>query len=417
MKITFFAINYSPSVGGAQELVQRIAEGLVQRHGHQVTVLTTDALYAPAGKNPGKIPDSHEVINGVEVLRLPVSRRTHDLLRVLRRVGVRFGRPIRPSVTAYGPWGANLAFGARKAAKNSDVVVGVSAPFTTVPAAEIFTRGNKAAAFVALPILHLGDWVPSGSLLKSLLRADRCIALTAAEEAWLLANGLEPSQGTVIPPGCNGGDTTLTRSAAQRKLGLIERPTVVFIGRLAAHKGIDTLLAACPSLLSAHPDLTILLAGSRTGWSGLGAALEAMPADAAERVVVLEDFAESDRDLILGAADIVVVPSREEAFGLVILEAWAAQRPVVASDIAAVRSVIRDGVDGLLVPVGQAEALATAVGSLLASPETAQRLGLAGSQRIAEEFSWEVVVDRWNEELVAVCSSQNSAELRSKGAH
>ena len=412
MKITFFAINYSPSVGGAQELVQRIAEGLVRRHGHQVTVLTTDALYAPAGKNPGRIPDSHEVINGVEVLRLPVSRRTHDLLRVLRRIGARFGRPIRPSVTAYGPWGAKLAFGARKAAKNSDVVVGVSAPFTTVPAAEIFTRSRNAAAFVALPILHLGDWVPSGSLLKSLLRADRCIALTTAEEAWLLANGLEPSQGTVIPPGCNGGDTTLTRSASQRKLGLIERPTVVFIGRLAAHKGIDTLLAACPSLLSAHPDLTILLAGSRTGWSGLGAALEAMPADTAERVVVLEDFAESDRDLILGAADIVV-PSREEAFGMVILEAWAAQRPVVASDIAAVRSVIRDGVDGLLVPVGQAEALATAVGSLLASPETAQRLGLAGSQRIAEEFSWEVVVDRWNEELVAVGSSG----LSPKGAN
>jgi glycosyltransferase involved in cell wall biosynthesis len=416
MKITFFAINYSPSVGGAQELVQRIAEGLVQRHGHQVTVLTTDALYAPAGKNPGKIPDSHEVINGVEVLRLPVSRRTHDLLRVLRRIGARFGRPIRPSVTAYGPWGAKLAFGARKAAKNSDVVVGVSAPFTTVPAAEIFTRGNKAAAFVALPILHLGDWVPSGSLLKSLLRADRCIALTTAEEAWLLANGLEPSQGAVIPPGCKGTDATLTRSAAQRKLGLIERPTVVFIGRLAAHKGIDTLLTACPSLLSAHPDLTILLAGSRTGWSGLGAALKAMPADAAERVVVLEDFADSDRELILGAADIVVVPSREEAFGMVILEAWAAQRPVVASDIAAIRSVIRDGVDGLLVPVGQAEALATAVSSLLASPDTAQRLGLAGHKRILEEFSWNLVVDRWNEELVAVCSSQNSAELRSKGA-
>jgi glycosyltransferase involved in cell wall biosynthesis len=169
-------------------------------------------------------------------------------------------------------------------------------------------------------------------------------------------------------------------------------------------------------LLSAHPDLTILLAGSRTGWSGLGAALKAMPADAAERVVVLEDFADSDRELILGAADIVVVPSREEAFGMVILEAWAAQRPVVASDIAAIRSVIGEGVDGLLVPVGQAEALATAVSSLLASPDTAQRLGLAGHKRIREEFSWNLVVDRWNEELVAVCSSQNSAELRSKGA-
>ena len=417
MKITFLAINYSPSVGGAQQLVQRIAEGLVQRHGHQVTIVTTDALYAPAGKNPGKIPVGHEVMNGVEVLRLPVSRRTHDLLRAVRRIGARFGRPIVPSVTAYGPWGRKLALGARRAARNSDVIVGVSAPFTTVPAADIFTRNGKSAAFVALPILHLGDWMPSGSLLKSILRADRCIALTTAEEAWLLANGLEPSKSTVIPPGCNSGDTTLDRGAAQRRLGLIERPTLVFIGRLAAYKGIDTLLAACPQLLSTHLDLSIILAGSRTGWSGLAAALGSLDQEAAERVVVLEDFAESDRDLILGAADIVVVPSREEAFGMVILEAWAAQRPVVASDIAAVRSVIRDGVDGLLVPVGQPEALATAISSLLDDPGAAQRLGLAGQQRIAEEFSWDVVVDRWNEELVAVSASQASSELSAKGAN
>ena len=92
MKITFLAINYAPSVGGAQQLVQRIAEGLVQRHGHQVTVVTTDALYAPAGKNPGKIPIDREVIAGVEVLRLPpltlfalednqsIFARTHRLL-------------------------------------------------------------------------------------------------------------------------------------------------------------------------------------------------------------------------------------------------------------------------------------------------------------------------------------------------
>ncbi|MEI7888011.1 MAG: glycosyltransferase family 4 protein, partial [Actinomycetes bacterium] len=301
MKITFLAINYSPSVGGAQQLVQRIAEGLVQRHGHQVTIVTTDALYAPAGKNPGKIPVGHEVMNGVEVLRLPVSSRTHDLLRAVRRIGARFGRPIVPSVTAYGPWGRKLALAARRAARNSDVLVGVSAPFTTVPAADIFTRNGKSAAFVALPILHLGDWAPSGSLLKSLLRADRCITLTTAEEAWLLANGLEPSKSTVIPPGCNSGDTTLDRGAAQRRLGLIERPTLVFIGRLAAYKGIDTLLAACPQLLSTHLDLSIILAGSRTGWSGLAAALGSLDQEAAERVVVLEDFAESDRDLILSA--------------------------------------------------------------------------------------------------------------------
>jgi glycosyltransferase involved in cell wall biosynthesis len=140
-----------------------------------------------------------------------------------------------------------------------------------------------------------------------------------------------------------------------------------------------------------------------------------LPEEAAQRIQILEDFPEADRDVILAAAEIVVVPSREEAFGLVILEAWAAKRPVVASDIAAIASVISDGVDGLLVPVGEPAALGAAVSSLLENPATAQRLGLAGRERIPTEFSWEAVVDRWNEELVAVAPTEGRSEPSLKG--
>jgi len=400
MKITFLAINYAPSVGGAQQLVQQIAEGLVQRHGHQVTVITTDALFAPSGKNPGKIAVAEEVIAGVQVLRLPASKRTHDLLRALRRIGARLGRPIRPSVLAYGPWGLKLFLAASAGAATSDVVIGVSAPFTTVPAACRLTR-RKPAVFVALPILHLGDWVPSGSVLKALRSADRCISLTAAEQTWVEENGVNAEKSRVIPPGCNSSDSELNPATARAQLGLADRPAVVFLGRLAAHKGIDTLLAACPELFAAHPELIVVLAGSRTGWSGLQTAISGLGKELAQRVVVLEDFSEADRACILASAEVVVVPSREEAFGLVILEAWAANRPVVASNIAAISSVIQQGVDGLLVEVGQPAALAAAVSSLLNNPAVAKAMAAAGHERIAREFSWEVVIDRWHEELIA----------------
>ncbi|MEX0768881.1 MAG: glycosyltransferase family 4 protein [Microthrixaceae bacterium] len=401
MKITFFAINYAPSVGGAQQLVQQIAEGLVHRHGHQVTVITTDALFAPSGKNPGKIPVAEEVIAGVQVLRLPISRRTHDLLRTLRRIGARFGRPIRPSVVAYGPWGLKLLLAASAAASTSDVVIGVSAPFTTLPAAFKLTR-RKSTVFFALPILHLGEWVPSGSVLKALRRADRCISLTAAEQSWVEAQGVPAEISRVIPPGCNLSDLTMKQSTARAELGLAQGKTIVFIGRLAAHKGIDTLLAACPELFAAHPDLTVVLAGSRTGWSGLQPAIAELGEELAQRVVVVENFSDTDRACILGSADVVVVPSSEEAFGLVILEAWSASRPVVASNIAAIASVVRHGVDGLLVEVGQPAELALAVGSLLNNPEAAEQMAAAGHERIGREFSWEVVIDRWHEELIAM---------------
>ena len=89
--------------------------------------------------------------------------------------------------------------------------------------------------------------------------------------------------------------------------------------------------------------------------------------------------------------------------------------PIEKLIAAAIASVISDGVDGLLVPVGEPAALGAAVSSLLENPATAQRLGLAGHERIPTEFSWEAVVDRWNEELVAVAPTEGRSERSLKG--
>jgi glycosyltransferase involved in cell wall biosynthesis len=405
MDITFLAINYLPSVGGAQTLVRRVAEGLVARHGHRVRVITTDALHAPGGSDPGRVPVGREMIGGVEVVRLPVARRTQDLARAARRLGARLGRPIVPSASSYGPWGAQLARAALSAGRRSDVLVGVSAPFTTVPAAWAATRRGRAA-FVAAPILHLGEWSPTASLVRLLVAADRCIALTPAEREWLLARGAQESCVEVVPPGCDEVEGAVDRIEARRRLGMGDGPVVAVVGRLAAQKGIDAMLAACPALLAEHPELTVLLAGTRTAWSGLDESLAAMAPEVAARVLVIDGFTDQQRPDIFGAADVVVVPSREEAFGMVVVEAWAVGRPVVASDIAAIRSVVRDGVDALLVAVGDPEGLARAVSGLLHDEDRAASMGAAGHDRVASEFSWDAVVDRWNEILVAATTGR-----------
>ena len=84
---------------------------------------------------------------------------------------------------------------------------------------------------------------------------------------------------------------------------------------------------------------------------------------------------------------------------MVILEAWSVGRPVVASDIAAIRSVVRDGVDAVLVPTGDSSRLADEVLRLLSLPELAGQLGTAGRNRVEAEFSWSAVIDRWDSVL------------------
>ena len=407
MQVAVLCINYAPSVGGAQELVRRIAEGLVGG-GHRVRVVTTDTLLAPSSPDPGRLPVGVEEIAGVEVHRLPVARRTQDALRLGRRVGARLGRGIRPTVLSYGPWGRRLWGAALAATSWSDVVVATSAPFTTIPAAVRAGR-RTGTPVVAVPLLHLDDWTPGRSVLDPLRASTRVVALTSSERDWMVRSGVDERRCGVVPPGVDpapGVPPVPEAAAARARLGLDDRPTVAVIGRIAATKGIDTLLAAAPEILRACPEAQFLIAGRRTGWSGLDALVAAAPPEVADRVVVRHDFPDAERVDVFAAADVVAFPSREESFGLVVLEAWASGRPVVAAAGPAVSSVVRDGVDGRLVPVDDPALLAAAVGEYLARPSVAAAAGRAGLERAVGEFSWGQVVGRWTELLDEVASGR-----------
>jgi glycosyltransferase involved in cell wall biosynthesis len=414
VRVTFLAPNYLPSVGGAQIHVQRVAEGLAARHGHDVAVLTTDAIGAPASAGAGRVDRGRERIGGVDVQRVPVARRTHAGLRLARRAARNLGHPppASPRPLEVGPLGARLAVAACLAGRRSDVLVGVASPFLSLLGAD---RGRTGApsAYVAMPLIHLtGAPVPRW-VVRSLRRADGCTTSTAVERSWVVSQGVDAARVAVLPPGCEpAAFADLEPAAARRELGLPDRPTIGVVGRIAAHKGLDTLMAAAPEIWSGHPDLTILVAGARTSWGGLDDLVRPAAELGGDRLVVRPAFDEAERGLVFAACDVVVFPSREESFGMVTLEAWCARRPVVATDIAAVRCLVRPGEDSDLVAVDDPGGLARAVGALLDDPERRERYGRAGRLRAEHEFGWDAIVDGWDELLGASVERR-----RSGGSH
>ena len=90
---------------------------------------------------------------------------------------------------------------------------------------------------------------------------------------------------------------------------------------------------------------------------------------------------------MLHRADVVVVPSVREGFSVAVLEAMAAGRPIVASDIAPIAEAVRPGLDGRLVPAGDAAGFAAAIDGLVADPVAARSLGSSARDRVATEFS------------------------------
>jgi len=160
------------------------------------------------------------------------------------------------------------------------------------------------------------------------------------------------------------------------------------VGRLALQKGQRHLIAAMPLLLERVPRARAIIAG--------GGDLEDYLRDLASEIGVAEQVhvlgPRKDVPALMHAIDVFVMPSIWEGFGLVLLEAMAAGRPIVASRVATIPEVVADGETGLLVPAGDPLALATALAELAEQPSMAGRMGAAGRERLRRQFSVEKMV-------------------------
>jgi phosphatidylinositol alpha-mannosyltransferase len=156
---------------------------------------------------------------------------------------------------------------------------------------------------------------------------------------------------------------------------------LAFVGQAVERKGLPVLLRAFEALRDHDVPVELTVVGANRD--------EVAPMLLDERgVTVLGRVDDAEKRRMLASADVLCAPSLGgESFGMVLTESFAAGTPVVASDIAGYRDVVRDGVDGLLVPRGDATALAETLQDLWLSPQRRVELGRAAAQR-AERFAW-----------------------------
>ena len=162
-------------------------------------------------------------------------------------------------------------------------------------------------------------------------------------------------------------------------------PVVGAIGRLVPQKAMHVLVDATPALLKAHPGLRVLIVGD----GPLRADLEAQAARLGVAGAIR--FAGYQEDVVsaYAAMDVFVLPSRDEGFGLVFLEAMAVGVPVVGTRVIGSEDAVEDGVTGLLVPYADPAALAGAVRGILASPDLARRLRDTAAERVRRVYTRE----------------------------
>jgi glycosyltransferase involved in cell wall biosynthesis len=174
------------------------------------------------------------------------------------------------------------------------------------------------------------------------------------------------------------------------RFGLGDAPVVLTPGRVCDVKNQRVAVDVVPRLSALGVDVRWVILGAPSEPAYFDSLKEALGRpELSSRILLVPGFPPESRELAdaYASADLVVVPSKHEAFGLVVLEAWCAGKAVVATRVGGLPELVEDGVTGRLVPPGDVSGLADAIAGLLGDAGERSRLGEAGSAR-ASDFEW-----------------------------
>jgi glycosyltransferase involved in cell wall biosynthesis len=185
-----------------------------------------------------------------------------------------------------------------------------------------------------------------------------------------------------------------------------DAPIVTFVGRLEVEKGPDLFVRSIPFVVAKIPTAAFWIVGEGEMLNDLRALVSELRVEPNVRFVGWRD----DMELVMGASDVIIVPSRREGFGRVALEAMTLQKPVVASRTGGLADLVEDERTGLLVSA-EAGAIASAALSLLEDPTRAVELGLAAYQTTLGKHSVEAMV-RETIEVYRTVADRHGADSR-----
>ena len=232
--------------------------------------------------------------------------------------------------------------------------------------------------------------------LRSLLyrHADALVVQSSALHDW--ARGVAVRARVDIIPNPLNPEFNVSAGAAGRQ----ERNnTIVAMGRLVRVKGFDLLIEAFAQCAGQHPEWLLVILGEGEERSNLESLIVAKGLQ--DRVRLAGQVSRPSH--ILGQADLFVLSSRFEGFPNALMEAMACKLAVISTDCPnGPRDIVRDGVDGLLVPPDDVIALAKGMDRLMANPAERQRLG-AAAMEVIERFSLEKIMSMWDELVAHTC--------------
>jgi glycogen(starch) synthase len=182
------------------------------------------------------------------------------------------------------------------------------------------------------------------------------------------------------------------REEVKRQLGLGNEPCVLFVGSLIPRKGLPFLIEAAEKIVKEYRETKFIVVGEGPLKNQLLSNLET--ANLSGNFKFLGNVKEDMLPAVYNRADVFALPSIQEGQGIVLLEAQASAKPVVAFDVGGVNEAVRNGETGLLVKRGSSEELADALLKLLSDKVLREKMGANGRRFVAENFTWDICAQK-----------------------
>jgi len=374
LKIAQVTSYYGTSTGGVPEVVRYLSEGLVAR-GHEVHVFTTAQHLKGEAKSTLA---REECVGGVAVHRFktygrighvvffpgmakPLMRENFDVIHVHS-----YRRP-HGEIASY--------IGRRQG----------------IPTLLHCHGGFFPVGFMK----HAAYWVCDSLARRGVLnRFDHYIALTDSDQACFEALGVNNANITILPNAASDECFKAVDPAPfLRKYQIEDKRIILYIAILHSFKRPDLIVSALPRIIEKVPNAFVVFAGPDGGeWSNLLELGKTLGVSDRFRCIGVLDGAEKHE--AMAAADVFVLPSDEDPFPPVLLEAMAHGKPTVGSDATGPAAIVNDGETGFVFHRGQSDELAVALLKLLENPELLEQMGNRARAVALDQYSVPRVLDR-----------------------
>lgn len=385
MKILQMCTRFPPAPGGVETDVYKIAKELT-RKGHAVSVFASDLYTETPFRKVDEKNGTYTKYDGIPVRRF---------------------RAYTPGGEMHYVFEPGMVPGALT--EDADIVHAHSYGYFQTHVAGLMKSLGRCK-FVFSTHYH-PDWSMWGgdkrktlrriydrAFAKNIMKSADAIVVESASEAEMLRSltGLELANTVTIPPGIDWEKfENPVRPTLFREKYEIDCRYVLFVGRLASNKGLDTLLEAVPIIAKEYTDVKIVIAGED---AGMRAHLEKKAEFLGVRDIVVFTGHIKDENVLLSAysgCDVFVLPSEYEAFGIVLLEAMASGKPCIGTNVGGIPESVIHGKTGLLVEYGNRDILAERICQLLLDDTARKRLGETARNRVREHFTWEKVGEQF----------------------